>query len=233
MRFPRLAYGLAFGLVTAGLAGCGDDTGTARGGAGGAGGSGGAGGMAGAGGSGGSGGAGGMAGAGGSGGSGGTAGAGGSGGSGGVGGTGGRGGMGGSGGAGGMGGAGGTGGSAGAPGVQCGQNMTCTPDQTCCVTAMLPPSFSCMMGDCPPGQGSFRCDGPEDCRGGPCCGTFTGVGGGSASSQCANGTDCPQGQQVICHNHNDCPASAMHCCVPMGFGSGFCSMNNMFPFTTC
>jgi hypothetical protein len=108
----------------------------------------------------------------------------------------------------------------GAVGISCGDTMTCTGTDECCVTNNGGTAeFNCVaMGTC---QGaSLACDGPEDCTGNACC--LSG-GGGGGSAECSDATTCMGAALTLCHTDNECPApqggGAPKCCPQTQFGS--------------
>lgn len=90
-------------------------------------------------------------------------------------------------------------------GVVCG-NATCAANQVCCETAGGigggNPQFDCA-DKCDKGQGTFACDGPEDCPGQECCFSRT-------DSSCA--ASCGIGEQQACRTDADCPGGVDSCC---------------------
>ncbi len=87
-------------------------------------------------------------------------------------------------------------------GVGCG-NTTCTQGQVCCESiGGGGAQFDCS-DKCDTGQGTFACDGPEDCLGLDCCFSRT-------DSQCS--TSCGIGEQQACRTDADCPGGIDKCC---------------------
>lgn len=96
-------------------------------------------------------------------------------------------------------------------GVNCGDTMTCTGTDVCCVTfgsgggggASCSSASDCQMR----GGTASTCDGPEDCDGSDiCCGSFSGAACQAAGGQC---------QAPLCHDASDCEAGQM-CCELFG-----------------
>jgi hypothetical protein len=85
------------------------------------------------------------------------------------------------------------------PGVVCG-STTCPSPQICCVGAG---GSTCTAANACSGT-PVRCDGPEDCSSGTCCGSLT------AGSSCVTGTTCANGQYALCHVDGDCPSGTCH-----------------------
>lgn len=94
-------------------------------------------------------------------------------------------------------------------GVACGDTMTCTGDDVCCVTfgggginTACTTSADCQSS----GGTASACDGPEDCSGSNvCCGGISGSSCGTPGPQCT----------VLCHKQSDCAAGEM-CCEVFG-----------------
>jgi hypothetical protein len=86
--------------------------------------------------------------------------------------------------------------------IGCGYD-SCGPGEACCREGRL---SSCTTGAC--GGATARCDGPEDCPGGLCCGDPS----HADSATCVSGTSCAP-FRTYCHSTADCPASARLCCA--------------------
>ena len=88
-------------------------------------------------------------------------------------------------------------------GIGCG-NMTCSGQNVCCVSFSGgggQTGFECK-DKCDGNQGTFACDGPEDCPGQECC-------VGRTSSACAD--SCGFGESTACRSPSDC-SGGDQCC---------------------
>ena len=90
-------------------------------------------------------------------------------------------------------------------GIECGMETCNVSTQECCITGGPGGggSTACVAeGTC---EGTpAACDGPEDCGGDICCGTF---GGTTCETTCEG-----QGSAELCHSASDCSASGDMCC---------------------
>ena len=99
-------------------------------------------------------------------------------------------------------------------GIACGQYL-CTPGTDfCCVTGSAP-AMNCYPVDVVGPHCDFgaRCDGPEDCAGGSCCGPS----GAINQTYCQTGSSCPAGQK-LCHTTDDCAVMGETCCPSIEWG---------------
>ena len=99
-------------------------------------------------------------------------------------------------------------------GVLCG-NMTCAPNQMCCATVENMNLVQTCQASCDGDAGMFvvACDGPEDCKGNPCC-AMVSIGGGGMMMGGAMCTNAPNACQInlamnaistrLCHADADC-----------------------------
>lgn len=88
-------------------------------------------------------------------------------------------------------------------GIDCGMEVCDEGSQECCITGIGGGgSATCVASGTCEGTPS-TCDGPEDCGGDICCGTF---GGATCSSTC-------EGQAAeLCHSESDCTTVGEMCC---------------------
>lgn len=119
-----------------------------------------------------------------------------------------------------------------AAGVACGM-QTCGGKQKCCVMLKGMMAMPMCMDSCPDGDFTVACDGPEDCKGNPCCVSINNAMIDGAGAQCTMQPDsCPpkvdiqsrSGMDRLCHIDADCTAGAPNtqlpsCCTLMQNGN--------------
>jgi hypothetical protein len=107
--------------------------------------------------------------------------------------------------------------------VSCGQTTCDTSDGTVCCLEQSGPAASCeASGPCNSGFTEVHCDGPEDCPGQFCCGTYQNQNFTVLDCEASCGT---AGHIIICTgNGHVCPGGPSHCHVSSHLGD---------PYETC
>lgn len=124
-----------------------------------------------------------------------------------------------------VGGNGGMGGMVNPPVVQCGA-MSCDimGAQACCWDKNGSKNDCDPTGGCGNNETTITCDGPEDCPGQICCGTFVAAQGEFSDLSCASTCDAPGTELIICHVGDASPCGGLNCVQggELDTGYGYC-----------